>query len=108
MLAVESTNFKAFPGEVFPVFTYMHTSGTPQTNNLFDKSESVPTFVYNHTRQVLRFRRSHYGFLETLKTTALVGKDNGFTLGWGCNLFGNHLIMFGLIIDELMVLSQYR
>ena len=38
-----------------------------------------------HTCQVLRFRRSHYGFLEKLKTTAVVGKDYGFTLGWGCN-----------------------
>ena len=62
-----------------------------------------------HTCQVLRFRRSHYGFLETLKTTAVVGKDYGFMLGWGwgCNLFGNHLIMFGLFLDELMCLSQY-
>ena len=60
-----------------------------------------------HTCQVLRFRRSHYGFLEKLKTTAVVGKDYGFTLGWGCN-FGTHLIMFGLFLDELMGLRQYR
>ena len=35
-----------------------------------------------HTCQVLRFRRSHYGFLEKLKTTAVVRNDYGFTLGW--------------------------
>ena len=33
---------------------------------------------------MLRFRRSHYGFPEILKTTAVVRNDNGFTLGWGC------------------------
>ena len=36
-----------------------------------------------HTCQVLRFRRSHYGFPEKLKTTAVVRNDYGFTLGWG-------------------------
>ena len=61
-----------------------------------------------HTCQVLRFRRSHYGFLEKLKTTAVVRNDYGFTLGWGCNFFGNHFNMFGLFLDELMGLSQYR
>ena len=60
-----------------------------------------------HTCQVLRFRRSHYGFLDKLKTTAVVRNDYGFTLGWGCNFFGNHLIMFGLFLHELMGLSQY-
>ena len=45
-------------------------------------------------------------FLEKLKTTAVVRNDYGFTLGWGCNFFGNHLIMFGLFFDELM--GQYR
>ena len=62
----------------------------------------------SHTCQVLRFRRSYYGFLEKLKTTAVVRNDYGFTLGWGCNFFGNQLIMFGLFLDELMGLSQYR
>ena len=38
--------------------------------------------IYMHTCQVLRFRRSHYGFLEKLKTTAVVRNDYGFTLGW--------------------------
>ena len=61
-----------------------------------------------HTCQVLRFRRSHYGFPEKLKTTAVVRNDYGFTLGWGVYFFGNHLIMFGLFLDELMGLSQYR
>ena len=60
-----------------------------------------------HTCQVLRFRRSHYGFLEKLKTTAVVRNYYGFTLGWGCHFCGNHLIMFGLFLDELMGLSQY-
>ena len=61
----------------------------------------------HHTCQVLRFRRSHYAFLEKLKTTAIVRNDYGFTLGWDV-FFGNHLIMFGLFLDELMGLSQYR
>ena len=64
-----------------------------------------------HTCQVLRFRRSHYGFLDKLKTTAVVRNDYGFTLISGCNFLvvpGNHLIMFGLFLDELMGLSQYR
>ena len=65
-------------------------------------------FTYKHTCQVLRFRRSHYGFPEKLKTTAVVRNDYGFTLGWGVYFFGNHLIMFGLFLDELMGLSQYR
>ena len=39
---------------------------------------------WQHTCQVLRFRRSHYGFPEKLKTTAVVRNDYGFTLGWGC------------------------
>ena len=34
----------------------------------------------SHTCQVLRFRRSHYGFLDKLKTTAVVRNDYGFTL----------------------------
>ena len=37
-----------------------------------------------HTCQVLRFRHSHYGFPEKLKTTAVLRNDYGFTLGWGC------------------------
>ena len=47
-------------------------------------------------------------FRKKLKTTAVVRNDYGFTLGWGCTFFGNHLIMFGLFLDELMGLSQYR
>ena len=42
------------------------------------------SFSQRHTCQVLRFRRSHYGFPEKLKTTAVVRNDYGFTLGWGC------------------------
>ena len=53
----------------------------------------------NHTCQVLRFGRSHYGFLDKLKTTGVVGKDYGFMLFWRCNFFGNHLITFGLLLD---------
>ena len=63
-------------------------------------------YAAHHTCQVLRFRRSHYGFLEKLKTTAVVRNDYGFTLGWGCNFWVTK--MFGLFLDELMGLSQYR
>ena len=41
-------------------------------------------FDQMHTCQLLRFRRSHYGFPEKLETTAVVRNDYGFTLGWGC------------------------
>ena len=60
-----------------------------------------------HTCQVLRFGCSHYGFLDKLKTTGVVGKDYGFMLVWRCNFFGNNLITFGLFLDEFMGLSQY-
>ena len=64
--------------------------------------------VCTHTCQVLRFGRSHYGFLDKLKTTGVVGKYYGFMLVWRCNFVGNHLITFGLFLDEVMGLSQYR
>ena len=64
--------------------------------------------AFMHTCQVLQFRRSRYGFLDKLKTTGVVGKDYGFMLLWGCNFFGNHLIRFGLFLDEPKCLSQYR
>ena len=44
----------------------------------------------------------YYGFLEKLKTTGVVGKYYGFMLVWRCNFFGNHLITFGLFLDEVM------
>ena len=40
---------------------------------------------HQHTCQVLRFGRSHYGFLDKLKTTGVVGKYYGFMLVWRCN-----------------------
>ena len=64
-------------------------------------------WIHYHTCQVLRFGRSHYGFLDKLKTTGVVGKDYSFMLVWRCNFFGNHLITFGLFLDEVMGLSQY-
>ena len=60
-----------------------------------------------HICQVLRFGRSHYVFLDKLKTTGVVGKDYGFMLVWRYNFFGNHLITFCLFLDEVMDLSQY-
>ena len=53
--------------------------------------------VVTHTCQVLRFRRGHYSFLDKLKTTGIVR----------C-VYGNHLIAFGVFLDERMGLSQYR
>ena len=60
-----------------------------------------------HTCQSLRVGRSHYAFLDKLTTTGVVGKDYGFMLVWRCNFVGNHLITFGLFLDEVMGLSQY-
>ena len=51
---------------------------------------------------------THYGVLEKLKITGVVGKQYGFIMVWGCNVFGNHLIMFRLFLDKLMSLSQSR
>ena len=63
--------------------------------------------VITHTCQSLRVGRSHYAFLDKLTTTGVVGKDYGFMLVWRCNFVGNHLITFGLFLDEVMGLSQY-
>ena len=94
------------------VCVFCHSTALPQAHQLsllsdppFPWSSHLPGsfhFVFHerdsiHTSQVLLFRCSHYSFLEKLKTTAVVGKDYGFTLG---NLFG-------LFLDELMCLSQY-
>ena len=68
---------------------------------------SFGCFSHIHTCHSLRVGRSHYAFLDKLTTTGVVGKDYGFMLVWRCNFVGNHLITFGLFLDEVMGLSQY-
>ena len=63
--------------------------------------------IQNHTCQLLRFRRSHYVFLDKWKTTGVVRRYYGFILVWGYKKMGNHLIAFGVFLDERMGLSQY-
>ena len=70
--------------------------GRPQAGVLrhvsrLDQVLPLPGMVHFHTCQVLRLGHSHYGFLDKLKTTGVVGKDYGFMLFWRCNFFGNHL-----------------
>ena len=79
-----------------------------------DVQEHTPNYISSrmhiigkHTCQSLRVGRSHYAFLDKLTTTGVVGKDYGFMLVWRCNFVGNHLITFGLFLDEVMGLSQY-
>ena len=73
----------------------------------YTTAEAARHILEGHTCQVLRFGHSHYGFLDKLKTTGIVGKDYGFMLVWRCNFFGNHFITFSLFLDEVMGLSQY-
>ena len=68
----------------------------------------VALAVVTHTCQVLRFRRSHYGFLDKLITKGRSTKILRFYAGLRIKKIGNHLIAFGVLLDERMGLSQYR
>ena len=93
-LKIKSSDVKshAYKALVRPQLEYASAVCDPHTRTQINQIEKVQRRAtryvtnryHNHTCQVLRFRRSHYGFLEKLKTTAVVRNDYGFTLGWGC------------------------